>query len=250
MPTPHAFEPLVHPKAGDSEQMEARARDFASGIRSRRTVRQFATTPVPRGVIEACIDAAGAAPSGANRQPWHFVAVGDPHTKRRIREAAEREEEAFYNGRAPREWLDALAPIGTDARKPFLEEAPWLIAVFAESWGVDAEGGRLRNYYVTESVGISVGFLIAALHGAGLGTLTHTPSPMRFLNEVLGRPDNERPFLLLVAGHPAEGAQVPVLEKKALEDYATFIDVVGSSEPVDGPTGSADPSHSDGGLTP
>jgi iodotyrosine deiodinase len=224
MPNPSAFEPLVHSRDDDPDQMEARARDFAAGIRTRRTVRHFASTPVPREVIEACIDAAGAAPSGANRQPWHFVAVSDPTTKRRIRVAAEREEEAFYNGRAPREWLEALAPIGTDARKPFLEDAPWLIAVFAESWGVDAEGGRVRNYYVTESVGISVGFLIAALHRAGLGTLTHTPSPMRFLNEVLGRPDNERPFLLLVAGLPADNAQVPVLEKKALSAYATFVE--------------------------
>jgi iodotyrosine deiodinase len=179
---------------------------------------------VPRSVIEACLDAAGAAPSGANRQPWHFVAVSDPDIKRRIREAAEREEEAFYNGRAPREWLNALAPLGTDASKPFLEDAPWLIAVFAQSWGVDEAGDRIRNYYVTESVGLATGFLLAALHRAGLGTLTHTPSPMRFLGEILGRPDNERPFLLLVTGHPADDARVPVLRKKAREAYTEFLE--------------------------
>jgi iodotyrosine deiodinase len=220
----HAFEALAHPRPADEERMEARARDFAAEMRTRRTVRHFAPSPVPRGVIEACLDAAGAAPSGANRQPWHFVAVSDPGVKRRIREAAEQEEEAFYGGRAPREWLDALAPLGTDARKPFLEDAPWLIAVFAESWGVDEAGDRIRNYYVTESVGIATGFLLAALHRAGLGTLTHTPSPMRFLGEVLGRPDNERPFLLVVTGHPADDARVPVLRKKGLKDYTQFVE--------------------------
>ncbi|TVP47971.1 MAG: nitroreductase family protein [Gemmatimonadales bacterium] len=250
MPKPSAFELLAHPHTGDPKQMEARARDFASEMRTRRTVRHFASTPVSRGVIEACIDAAGAAPSGANRQPWHFVAVSDPATKRRIREAAEREEEAFYNGRAPREWLEALAPIGTDASKPFLEDAPWLIAVFAESWGVDMDGGRVRNYYVTESVGISVGFLIAALHRAGLGTLTHTPSPMRFLNEVLGRPENERPFLLLVAGIPADDARVPVLGKKAVPEYATFIDADRLPRGVDRRPRPAEPSSPEGVIKP
>lgn len=222
MPSPPAFEALAHPRPADEERMEARARDFAAEMRTRRTVRHFAPSPVPRSVIEACLDAAGAAPSGANRQPWHFVAVSDPEVKRRIREAAEREEEAFYGGRAPREWLDALAPLGTDAQKPFLEDAPWLIAVFAQSWGLDEAGDRIRNYYVTESVGLATGFLLAALHRAGLGTLTHTPSPMRFLGEVLGRPDNERPFLLVVTGHPADDARVPILRKKSLEAYTEF----------------------------
>jgi len=222
MPSPPVFEALAHPRPADEERMEARARDFAAEMRTRRTVRHFAPSPVSRSVIEACLDAAGAAPSGANRQPWHFVAVSDPEVKRRIREAAEREEEAFYGGRAPREWLDALAPLGTNAQKPFLEDAPWLIAVFAQSWGLDEAGDRIRNYYVTESVGLATGFLLAALHRAGLGTLTHTPSPMRFLGEVLGRPDNERPFLLVVTGHPADDARVPILRKKSLEAYTEF----------------------------
>ncbi len=224
MSHPPEFEVLRRPPPSSAEAMEERARAFAAELRTRRTVRHFADTPVPRGVIEACLDAAGAAPSGANRQPWSFVAVGDPEVKRRIREAAEREERAFYDGRAPREWLEALEPFGTDAEKPFLETAPWLIVVFAESWGVGEDGSRVRNYYVTESVGIATGFLLAALHRAGLVTLTHTPSPMRFLNEVLGRPENERPFLVVVAGHPAEGARVPRISKKPLQTYARFLE--------------------------
>ncbi len=222
-PTPE-FTPLGYPPPPGDEELLERARAFAAELRTRRTVRQFANTPVPRAVIEACLDAAGSAPSGANRQPWFFVAVSDPGVKRKIRIAAEREEEAFYDGRAPQEWLEALAPLGTDARKGFLEEAPWLIAVFAESWGVGAGSERVRNYYVTESVGIAVGMLIAALHRAGLATLTHTPSPMRFLNEVLERPSNERPLVLLVAGHPADAAVVPRIGKKPLEGYTKFIE--------------------------
>jgi iodotyrosine deiodinase len=179
-------------------------------------VRDFAATPVDLEAVERCVEAAATAPNGANRQPWHFVVVTDPEVKARIREAAEEEERAFYHGRAPSEWLEALSPLGTDEHKPFLETAPVLVAIFAESYGIGEDGSRRKNYYVTESVGIATGILIAGLHHAGLATLTHTPSPMGFLNEILGRPENERPFLLLVVGHPAEGARVPRIEKKPL----------------------------------
>jgi nitroreductase len=192
-------------------------------MRRRRTVREFSDRPVPRSVIEACLRTAGTAPSGANQQPWHFVAVSDPAVKSHIRQAAEAEEREFYERRASQEWLDALAPLGTDAHKPFLEIAPYLIAIFAQTYGMGADGGKIKHYYVTESVGIATGLLIAALHHAGLATLTHTPSPMGFLNEILGRPANERPFLLLVVGYPAENAQVPAITKKALEEIATFV---------------------------
>jgi len=178
---------------------------------------------VPRSVIENCILAAGTAPSGANRQPWRFVAISDPDTKRRIREAAEREESDFYDHRAPADWLAALEPLGTNADKPFLESAPWLIVVFAESYGIDEAGERVKNYYVQESVGIATGMLISAAHAAGLATLTHTPSPMRFLGSILGRPERERAFLILVVGHPAEGAVVPSLHRKSLEEIADFV---------------------------
>jgi nitroreductase len=198
------------------------AERFLGRVRTRRSVRDFSDRPVPREVIERCVLAAGTAPNGANRQPWRFVAVGDPSLKRRIREAAEAEERAFYGGRAPREWLEALAPLGTDPHKPFLERAPWLIAIFAESYGSSGDGGQVKNYYVTESVGIATGILVTALHLAGLATLTHTPSPMKFLNQILERPDNERPFLLLVVGHPAEGAMVPEIGKKPLDEIAIF----------------------------
>ncbi len=217
------FEPLRGFVRRSPEEMLDRARRFAEDLARRRTVREFSAEPVAREVIEACLLAAGSAPSGANRQPWHFVAVADPAVKRRIREAAEAEERAFYGGRAARAWLEALAPIGTDADKPFLETAPWLIAIFAEVRGDDDRPGGARNYYVTESVGIATGFLIAALHRAGLATLTHTPSPMRFLNELLDRPDRERPFLLLVAGLPAPEAKVPRITRKTLGEIATFI---------------------------
>lgn len=216
--------PLVGYARLSPDEMRRRAAAFLEEVRRRRTVRHFSPEPVPREVIERCILAAGTAPNGANRQPWRFVAVSDPGVKRRIREAAEEEERAFYGGRAPEEWLEALEPLGTDAEKPFLEEAPWLIAVFAESWGRGEDGARVKNYYVTESVGIATGILVTALHHAGLASLTHTPSPMRFLNEVLGRPENERPFLLLVVGFPAEDARVPDISKKDLSEIAVFVE--------------------------
>lgn len=196
---------------------------FAGELASRRTVRDFSPEPVDRGIIEACLRAAGSAPSGANQQPWRFVAVSDPVVKRSIREAAEAEEREFYAHRAPPEWLDALAPLGTDASKPFLEVAPWLVAVFYERFGFDDAGRKQKRYYPHESVGIACGFLVAALHRAGLSTLTHTPSPMKFLNDILGRPRNEMPFLLLVAGHPAERCRVPDIQRLPLEAYATFL---------------------------
>ncbi|MFQ5537709.1 MAG: nitroreductase family protein [Gemmatimonadota bacterium] len=207
-----------------TEEMRGRSLAFLEEMRRRRSVRQFSDRPVPRDIIETCILTAATAPSGANRQPWRFVAVSDPEVKRKIRLAAEEEERAFYRERAPEEWLEALEPLGTDEHKPFLEEAPWLIAIFAESFGRDEEGRRIKNYYVGESVGIATGMLITACHHAGLATLTHTPSPMKFLNEILGRPDNERPFLVLVVGHPAEGATVPEITKKTLDEVADFME--------------------------
>lgn len=200
--------------------MVARARAFRDEMRRRRTVRDYSPEPVPDEVIDACVEAAGTAPNGANRQPWHFVVVRDPDVKRRIREAAEREEVDFYRHRAPPEWLEALAHLGTDEHKPFLEAAPVLIAIFAERYELRG-GEKLKNYYVTESVGIATGILITALHHAGLATLTHTPSPMGFLNDILGRPANERPFLLLVVGYPAEDALVPDITKKPLRDITS-----------------------------
>jgi nitroreductase len=205
------------------DDMRHRAREFFEQMNRRRSVRQFADRPIPDGVIEDCLRTAGTAPSGAHKQPWHFVAVRDPALKRKIRLAAEEEERAFYGGRAPDEWLDALAPLGTNEWKPFLETAPCLIAIFARSSGRGADGEREKHYYVQESVGIATGFLIAALHGAGLVTLTHTPSPMGFLNELLGRPKEERPFLLLVTGFPAADVRVPELSRYPLADIATFI---------------------------
>ncbi len=205
------------------DDMRHRAREFFEQMNRRRSVRQFADRPIPDGVIEDCLRTAGTAPSGAHKQPWHFVAVRDPALKRKIRLAAEEEERAFYGGRAPDEWLDALAPLGTNEWKPFLETAPCLIAIFARSSGRGPDGEREKHYYVQESVGIATGFLIAALHGAGLVTLTHTPSPMGFLNELLGRPKEERPFLLLVTGFPAADVRVPELSRNSLADIATFL---------------------------
>lgn len=215
--------PLDHHRLPADETL-ARATTFAAHVARRRTVRDFAPDPVPRAVIERCLAAAGTAPSGANQQPWHFVAIGpDPELRRRIRVAAEEEEREFYEKRAPKEWLAALAPLGTDPDKPFLETAPWLIAIFVRAHGVTPEGGVVKHYYATESVGIATGILITAVHDAGLVSLTHTPSPMGFLNTLLGRPANERPFLLLVVGYPAPGAQVPDITRQPLDGIATFL---------------------------
>lgn len=206
------------------EDLQARAFDFYEQIKTRRSVRDFAATAIPKDVIENAIRAAGTAPNGANLQPWHFVAVSNPDIKRRIREAAETEEREFYESRAPQEWLEALAPLGTDASKPFLELAPYLIVIFGQAFGIKPDGGKFKHYYVPESVGIATGFLIAALHSAGLATLTHTPSPMGFLSEILERPANERAFLILVVGYPAANATVPIIEKRSLEQLATFLE--------------------------
>ncbi len=189
----------------------------------RRTVRDFSDRPVPRELIEHCLRTAGSAPNGANLQPWHFVAVSDPALKREIRVAAEAEEREFYEHRAPNEWLEALAALGTDAHKPFLEIAPWLIAIFSQPYRILPDGRKLKHYYATESVGIATGFLVAAIHQAGLASLTHTPSPMGFLNKLLQRPAHEKPFLLLVVGHPAEGARVPDIQRKPLAEISSFL---------------------------
>ncbi len=205
------------------EEMVRRARSFRRELARRRTVREFSDRPVAPEVIRECLRAAGTAPNGANHQPWHFAVVSDPEIKRRIRIAAEIEEREFYRGGAPREWLDALAALGTDEHKPFLETAPCLIAIFAERYQLLGDGRKVKNYYVQESVGIATGMLITGLHHAGLATLTHTPSPMGFLNEILGRPANERPFLILVVGYPAADARVPQITKKPLEEIASFL---------------------------
>lgn len=215
------FEPLHGYREYPVAEMEARSRAFAAEMQRRRTTRHFSDRPVSRAVIEACLEAAGTAPSGAHLQPWHFVVVADLVLKQRIRVAAERAEEEFY-ATAPAEWLAALAPLGTDAHKPYLETAPYLIAVFAERYGASATGARRAHYYVNESIGIATGFLLAALHHAGLVALTHTPSPMGFLSELLERPPNERPVVLIVTGYPASDARVPCLQRKALDEIATF----------------------------
>ncbi len=207
--------------------MLAAAATFRADMTRRRTVRDYSDKPVPRAIIEHAIMTAGTAPSGANQQPWSFAAIASPDIKRRIREAAEEEEKAFYAGRAGAEWLTALSHLGTDWQKPFLTEAPWLIAIFAKRWGeeIRADGSmkKVKHYYVPESVGIATGFLIAALHQAGLATLTHTPSPMGFLNEICGRPESEKAVILLVVGYPKEGCQVPRISKKPLDETTTWL---------------------------
>ena len=205
------------------EEMRQRAISFYEQMLRRRTVRQFSNRVVPREIIEHCIRAAATAPSGANLQPWHFVVVTDPSLKRQIRVGAEREEQEFYERRAPKEWLEALALLGTDEHKPFLETAPFLIAVFVERYGRLPDGRQVKNYYPTESVGIATGILITAIQHVGLISLTHTPSPMKFLNEVLKRPTNESCFLLLVVGYPSEDALVPDIKRKRFEDVCTFM---------------------------
>lgn len=218
------FVPLPDYEELPLETMRERLHKFYACVNQRRTVREFSTRPVPRDIIETALRAAGTAPSGANLQPWHFVAVSDGRTKRVIREAAEIEEKAFYEHRATAEWLQALAPLGTDEQKPFLEEAPFLIAVFLQKFGRLPDGRKVKHYYPVESTGLATGLLITALHVAGLVCLTHTPSPMQFLNEILERPKHERPFLLLVTGYPKRGAEVPDIRRKALNDYVSFIE--------------------------
>jgi nitroreductase len=218
------FVPLNAYTVVPPEEMRQRAREFNDEIQRRRSVRAFDPRAVPREVIEDCLRAAGSAPSGAHMQPWHFVAVADPSIKSRIRLAAEIEERAFYQRRAPAEWLAALEPLGTDERKPFLELAPWLIVVFLKRFCRLPDGRKVKNYYTDESVGIATGFLLAALHHSGLASLTHTPSPMGFINEILGRPkDTERPFMIVVTGYPQAGVLVPDLRRKGLEEIATFV---------------------------
>jgi nitroreductase len=217
------FVPLNVTANRAADAIALRAEGFRELMRTRRTVRHFSNQPIARQVIEQFVMVAGGAPSGANLQPWHFVIVSDHAIKRQIRQAAEEEEREFYQHRAPQEWLDALAPLGTDADKPFLETAPYLIAIFSQSYGQLPDGRKVKNYYVQESVGIATGMLITAIHHAGLASLTHTPSPMGFLNAILNRPPNERPFLLLVVGHPAADAMVPDIDKKPLSDIATFV---------------------------
>jgi len=207
------------------EEMRQRLNDFYTEVNRRRTVREFSDRAVPRDIIETALMAANTAPSGANLQPWHFVAVSGAATKQKIRDAAEIEEREFYEHRATPEWLAALEPIGTDSKKPFLETAPYLIAVFLQKFGVLEDGRKVKHYYPTESTGLATGILITALHQAGLVCLTHTPSPMKFLNEILDRPKSERPFLLLVTGYPADDAEVPDINRKSLEEFTSFIDL-------------------------
>ncbi|RIJ32064.1 nitroreductase family protein [Henriciella algicola] len=213
-----------YPEYEPGEQLQ-RADAIYRHLSTRRSVRDFASTPVDRAVIEACVSAAGTAPSGANHQPWYFACVGSAEKKREIRQAAEAEERAFYAGKAGEEWLDALAPIGTDAEKPYMEIAPWLICIFAQRRGGAEAGESRKNYYIHESVGIATGLLIAACHEAGLATLVHTPNPMGFLNRLCGRPDTEKPYLILVVGHPADGAMVPkhALKKKTSGEICSFL---------------------------
>jgi iodotyrosine deiodinase len=215
--------PAPEIESRSDEELLRQARQFYEAMQRRRTIRDFTDRPVPREVIEYCIRTAGTAPSGANLQPWHFVAVNESGIKHEIRVAAEAEEKEFYEHRAPAAWLEALAPLGTDSRKPFLEIAPWLIAVFVQPIRILPDGTRSPTYYAIESVGIATGLLVAALHSCGLAALTHTPSPMGFLNRILGRPSYEKPFVLLVVGHAAENAVVPDIARKPLGEIASFI---------------------------
>ena len=220
---PTDFVPLAAQQTLSSQEQQRRAHDFNVEMQRRRSVRTFDSKPVPREIIEDCLRAAGSAPSGANQQPWHFVAIADPALKREIRERAEAEEHEFYSRRAPDAWLEALRPLGTDQHKPFLEIAPWLIVIFLQRFTRLPDGRKIKHYYTDESVGIATGMLITALHRAGLATLTHTPSPMGFLSEILGRPKaTERPYLILVVGFPAPDTIVPSIDRKPLEAIATF----------------------------
>lgn len=217
----HSFHPLDFTHRSESSLIE-RSNEFRNMMKTRRTVRDFSDRSVSAEVIANAIEVAGSAPSGANMQPWHFVAVGNRTVKKQIRKAAEAEERELYEHRASDEWLSALAPLGTDANKPFLETAPWLIAVFAQKFTLLENGEKQKHYYTPESVGIATGFLIAALHQAGLATLTHTPSPMGFLRDILERPAHEKPFLLLVTGYPADDAKVPTIKKRAVDELLTW----------------------------
>ena len=219
----HPFIPLEFDEL-TPEEMLRRSREQVREMSRRRTVREFSARPISAEVMENAVRVAGTAPSGAHKQPWQFVLVGDPETKQRIREAAELEEKESYENRMPRQWLDDLAPLGTDWHKPFLTTCPWLVVVFARSYGVEEKtGAKSKHYYVQESVGIAVGFLLSALHRAGVATLTHTPSPMGFLGEVLERPKNERAYMLIAAGYPEKGCSVPDLRRKPLEDILTNV---------------------------
>jgi len=206
------------------EEMQQRVAEFYASVDRRRTVREFSDRPVSREIIETALKAANTAPSGANLQPWHFAVVSGAETKKKIREAAEVEEREFYEHRASAEWLAALEPLGTDSNKPFLETAPYLIAVFLQKYAMLDDGRKVKHYYPTESTGLATGILITALHQAGLVCLTHTPSPMKFLNEILGRPKTERPFLLLVTGYPADDAEVPDIQRKSLAEFTSFVE--------------------------
>lgn len=217
------FIPLPNYEKCPANEMLRRSKAFYKNLKRRRTVRDFSSKAVPIEVIENCIKAAGTAPSGANLQPWHFAVVSEPEIKKKIRIAAEEEEKEFYTNRAPKEWLDAVAHLGTNEHKPFLDTAPYLIAIFSKSYEFLPDGGKVKNYYAQESTGIACGMLITAIHNAGLVSLTHTPSPMNFLNAILGRPKNERPFLLLVVGYPSKDAKVPDIKKKKLEEIVSFI---------------------------
>ena len=216
--------PLEEYREYPVDEMRERVNTLYKELSRRRTVREFSDRPVPVDIIETALKTAGTAPSGANLQPWHFVVVSGANAKRKIREAAEVEERVFYEHRASPEWLAALEPLGTDSDKPFLETAPYLIAVFLQKYGQLEDGRKVKHYYPVESTGLATGMLITALHEAGLVTLTHTPSPMKFLNEILGRPSSERPFLLLVVGYPADDARVPDIHRKELAEFTTFID--------------------------
>ncbi len=222
--TLHPFVPLSTYKEYPVEEMRQRLSDFYATVNDRRTVREFSDRPVPRDIIEDALRAAGTAPSGANLQPWHFSVISGAATKKRIRVAAEVEEKEFYEHRASPEWLKALEPLGTDTNKPFLETAPYLIAVFLQKFGFLPDGRKVKHYYPVESTGIATGILITALHMAGLTCLTHTPSPMKFLNEILDRPMSERPFLLLVTGYPSDDATIPDINRKPLEDFVSFVE--------------------------
>ena len=220
----HPTIPLDRYREYSIDKMRERLKEFYEDIDRRRTVREFSDRPIPRDIIETALKAANTAPSGANLQPWHFVVVSGPEAKKKIREAAEAEEREFYEHRASEEWLAALAPLGTDEHKPFIETAPYLIAVFLQKYGELPDGRKVKHYYPTESTGLATGLLITALHRAGLATLTHTPSPMKFLNEILGRPKSERPFLLLVVGYPADDARVPDIRRKSLEEFTSWVE--------------------------